>query len=60
MELFCADCFFFVLTTLLFPRSETVPVLDSATQLLEENNQLLSQIAANIRTLKVRILIYFI
>ncbi|XP_066352675.1 uncharacterized protein [Miscanthus floridulus] len=32
--------------------SMEVPVLDSATQLLEENNQLLSQIAANIRTLK--------
>jgi hypothetical protein len=45
---------------LLFPCSETVPILDSATQLLEENNQLLSQIAANIRTLKVGILIYFI
>ncbi|EES13175.2 hypothetical protein BDA96_07G000200 [Sorghum bicolor] len=32
--------------------SVEVPILDSATQLLEENNQLLSQIAANIRTLK--------
>ncbi|XP_062193016.1 uncharacterized protein LOC133896429 isoform X2 [Phragmites australis] len=37
-----------------------VPVLDSATQhLLEENNQLLSQITANIETFKVCVLIYF-
>lgn len=38
--------------------SEAVPVLDSATQhLLEENNQLLSQIAENIETFKVFLLI---
>uniref|UniRef100_A0A453DEH1 Uncharacterized protein n=1 Tax=Aegilops tauschii subsp. strangulata TaxID=200361 RepID=A0A453DEH1_AEGTS len=34
-------------------RSEAAPVVDSATQqLLEENNQLLNQIAANIETFK--------
>ncbi|KAF8712553.1 hypothetical protein HU200_028304 [Digitaria exilis] len=50
---------FFLMTLLCFP-SEAVPVLDSATQhLLEKNNQLLTQIASNIETFKVGIMIYF-
>ena len=39
--------------------SEAAPVVDSATQrLLEENNQLLNQISANIETFKVCIYLY--
>lgn len=41
--------------------SEAAPVVDSATQcLLEENNQLLNQIAANIEAFKVCIYLYLL
>jgi hypothetical protein len=48
-----------LLIILMWLHSEAAPIVDSATQrLLEENNQLLNQISANIKTFKVCIYLY--